>query len=62
MTTLYDKYGGFATVSKLVQAFYGKVSESKDLEPYFEGIDVQKLMDHQTKFWLFSFWRDNIRI
>lgn len=50
MTTLYDKYGGFTTVSKLVQTFYGKVSESEDLAPYFEGINVQKLMDHQTKF------------
>ena len=50
MTNLYDKYGGFATVSKLVQAFYGKVAESEELAPYFEGVDVQKLMDHQTKF------------
>ncbi len=50
MTTLYDKYGGFATVNKLVQAFYGKVAESENLAPYFEGVDTQKLMDHQTKF------------
>jgi len=50
MTTLYDKYGGFTTVNKLVQAFYGKVSESENLAPYFEGVDIQKLMDHQTKF------------
>jgi hemoglobin len=50
MTTLYDKYGGFATVNKLVQAFYRKVSESENLAPYFEGVDIQKLMDHQTKF------------
>ena len=50
MTTLYDKYGGFATVSKLVQAFYEKVAESEELEPYFEGIDMQQLMDHQSKF------------
>ena len=50
MTTLYDKYGGFATVNRLVQAFYGKVAESENLAPYFEGVDIQKLMDHQTKF------------
>jgi hemoglobin len=50
MTTLYDKYGGFATVNKLVQALYVKIAESKILAPYFEGIDMQKLMDHQTKF------------
>lgn len=50
MTTLYDKDGGFATVNKLVQTFYGKVTESENLAPYFAGIDTQKLMDHQTKF------------
>jgi hemoglobin len=50
MPTLYDKYGGFATVNKLVQVFYRKVSESENLAPYFEGVDIQKLMDHQTKF------------
>ena len=50
MTSLYDKYGGFATVNKLVQAFYGKVAESENLAPYFKGVDKQKLMDHQTKF------------
>jgi hemoglobin len=50
MTTLYDKYGGFATVNKLVQSFYKKVSESEDLAPYFKGVDIQALMDHQTKF------------
>ena len=50
MTTLYDKYSGFATVNKLVHAFYGKIAESENLAPYFEGIDIQKLMDHQTKF------------
>jgi hemoglobin len=50
MTTLYDKYNGFATVNKLVQVFYGKVAESVNLAPYFEGVDIQKLMDHQTKF------------
>ena len=50
MTTLYDKYGGFATVNKLVQALYAKIAESRILAPYFEGIDMQKLMDHQTKF------------
>ncbi|MBT3813369.1 MAG: group 1 truncated hemoglobin [Gammaproteobacteria bacterium] len=50
MTTLYDKYGGFATVSKLVQTFYAKVAESEELAPYFSGINMQRLMDHQTKF------------
>ena len=50
MTTLYDKYGGFATVSKLIQAFYAKVAESEELAPYFADIDTPQLIDHQTKF------------
>lgn len=50
MTTLYDKYGGFATVSKLIQAFYEKVAESEQLAPYFSGVNTQQLIDHQTKF------------
>jgi hemoglobin len=59
MTTLYDKYNGFATVNKLVQTFYGKVAESENLAPYFEGVNIQKLMDHQTKFFLI-FWADRL--
>jgi len=50
MTTLYDKYGGFATVRKLIQTFYTKVTESEELAPYFAGINIQRLMDHQTQF------------
>lgn len=50
MTTLYDKYGGFTTVSKLVQAFYVKVAESEELAPYFADVDTQQLIVHQTKF------------
>ena len=50
MTTLYDKYGGFSTINKLVQALYEKIDESDELTPYFQGIDRQNLMDHQAKF------------
>lgn len=50
MTTLYDKYGGFTTISKLVQAFYEKVAESEQLAPFFAGVNTQQLIDHQTKF------------
>ena len=48
--TLYEKYGGFPTVSKLIQSFYVKVDESEQLAPYFSGVDKQHLIDHQTKF------------
>src|SRR5687767_612544 len=48
--SLYDKYGGFATVSSLVQNFYNKVMASQSLEPYFASVDMARLMDHQVKF------------
>ena len=48
--SLYDKYGGFETVSKIVHGLYEKISESELLEPYFKNIDMNRLMNHQTQF------------
>jgi hemoglobin len=50
MATLFEKYGGFAKVSRIVSAFYEKVLESPLLSPYFENVDMRRLIDHQTKF------------
>ncbi len=48
--SIYDKYGGFETVSKIVHGLYEKISTSEILQPYFEGVDMQRLMNHQTQF------------
>ena len=48
--TLFEKYGGFASVSKMVMAFYDKVLDSDVIGPYFEDTDMRRLVDHQTKF------------
>lgn len=48
--SLYDKYGGFETVSKIVHSLYEKIATSEILQPYFEDVDMQQLMSHQTKF------------
>ncbi|MEE8058896.1 MAG: group 1 truncated hemoglobin [Pseudomonadales bacterium] len=48
--TLFDKYGGFTTFSALVTNFYQKVLDSDQLAPYFEGVDMDSLMTHQTNF------------
>ena len=48
--TLFEKYGGFATFSSVVSNFYQKVLDSEHLAPYFNGIDMEALMDHQTNF------------
>lgn len=48
--SIFLRYGGFASVSKVVSAFYDKAIESPLLSPYFENIDMPRLIDHQTKF------------
>jgi hemoglobin len=48
--TMFERYGGFATVSKIVSDFYGRVQDSDIASPYFVGSDMRTLVDHQTKF------------
>ena len=50
MMTLFEKYGGFATVSRVVMSFYDKILDSDQVGDYFESIDMKRLIDHQTKF------------
>ena len=48
--TLYEKYGGFAAVSRIVLDFYERALDSDRIGDYFEDVDMTKLIDHQTKF------------
>ena len=48
--TLFEKYGGFSTLSKVVMSFYDKVLDSDQVGDYFEDVDMKKQIDHQTKF------------
>jgi hemoglobin len=48
--SLFDKYGGFANISKVVMVFYDKVLDSDIIGSYFEDVDMRRLIDHQTKF------------
>jgi len=48
--SLFEKYGGFASVSKVVFAFYDKAIDSDIIGPFFEDVDMRRLVDHQTKF------------
>lgn len=48
--TLFAKYGGFATVSRIVLAFYEKALDSDQIGGFFEDVDMKRLIDHQTKF------------
>jgi hemoglobin len=48
--TMFERYGGFATVRKIVSEFYDRVLESDSLQRHFEHIDMRRLIDHQTQF------------
>ncbi len=48
--TIFERYGGFATFSKVVSSFYEKILESPITSPYFATADMRALIDHQTKF------------
>ena len=48
--TIFERYGGFASISKVVSAFYDQMLDSEDTARFFEGVDMRRLIDHQTKF------------
>lgn len=48
--TIFERYGGFARVSRVVSSFYDRVLDSPVLASYFEAVDMRRLIDHQTKF------------
>lgn len=50
MTSMFDRYGGFAKIDRIVIAFYGRVLVSDVVAAYFEQADMSELIDQQTKF------------
>jgi hemoglobin len=48
--SIFERYGGFSHISRVVSDFYRRVLDSPVLSPYFDGIDMRTLIDHQTKF------------
>lgn len=48
--TLYEKYGGFRSVSRIVMTFYEMALASDQIGDYFADVDMPRLIDHQTKF------------
>ena len=48
--TLFEKYGGFSTVSTIVHSFYSDLKDSPQVKHYFKNINMERLIDHQTKF------------
>ena len=48
--SLFDKYGGFSNISKVVMTFYDAVLDSDEIGPFFDDVDMSRMVDHQTKF------------
>lgn len=48
--SLFHKYGGFSSVGSVVLSFYEKILDTEELVPYFDGIDMERLIGHQTDF------------
>ena len=48
--TIFERYGGFASVSRVVMSFYEKMLDSPITSPFFAKINMKRLIDHQTKF------------
>jgi hemoglobin len=47
--SLFEKYGGFAEVRKIVSDFYDGVLDDDLLAQHFRGVNMRRLIDHQTK-------------
>ena len=48
--SIYDQLGGFTTVRKIVIEFYNRVLDEDELSQYFEKVNMERQIDHQTKF------------
>ena len=48
--TLFEKYGGVKSVSRVVMTFYEMALDSDQIGDHFADVDMPRLIDHQTKF------------
>jgi len=48
--TIFEHYGGFASVSRVGMSFYDKLLSSFLTSTYFAKTDMKQLVDHQKKF------------
>ena len=51
---MYQTVGGPAAINKIVDLFYEKLWADPELQPYFAGIDREKLKHHQRQFLTFA--------
>ena len=47
--TIWNRYGGYSFVAQTVRDFYDRVLVSKALAPYFDGVNMEGLIEHQIQ-------------
>lgn len=53
MASIFERYGGFASIRKVVSSFYDEVLTSPELSGHFANTDMRSLISHQTQFMSF---------
>ncbi len=48
--TLFETYGGFSAVSRIVLDLYDRLLDDDEVGPFFDDVDMSRIVDHQTKF------------
>jgi hemoglobin len=48
--TIFERYGGFAAIRRVVSDFYDRALDSPVIGHHFERIDMKRLLDHQARF------------
>lgn len=48
--SLFEKYGGFSVVSRIVMDLYDRLLDDDDVGPFFDDVEMARIVDHQTKF------------
>ncbi len=48
--TVYEKYGGFSTISRIVMDLYDRLLDDDEVGPFFDTVEMSRIIDHQTKF------------
>jgi len=48
--SLFEHYGGFAKISRVVSEFYDRMLDSPNMARFFENTNMRRQVDHQTKF------------
>lgn len=54
-TTLLERLGGEPALRAAVEIFYDRLLDEKSLLPYFEGVSIEKLREHQYNFMAIAF-------